>query len=129
MDATHTVGAVREIVKEMERMKSDPASDDELKLAKNALTLSLPRLFETPSQVSRRVRQQVIYDLPDDFCETFPDEVRAVDRADVRRVADRILSTDRAVIVVVGPAADFRAELEELGRVEVRDAHGRPADL
>lgn len=128
VDATHTVGAVREIVKEVERMRSDPASDDELELAKNALTLSLPRLFETPSQVSRRVRQQVIYDLPDDYWETFPDEVRAVDKADVRRVADRLLSTDRAVIVVVGPMADLRAELEELGRVEVRDAHGRPAD-
>jgi len=125
VDAGVTVAAVREILKEMERMKTASASDEELELAKNALTLSLPRLFETPSHVSSRVKQQIIYDLPDDYWETFTDQVRTVSGADVRRVADRLLSTDRPAIVIVGPVTDFRSELDELGSVEMKDIHGQ----
>ena len=129
VDAEATVAAVREILGEMERMKTDPASSEELELAKNSLTLSLPRLFETPSQVSRRVKQQVIYDLPANYWEIFADQVRATSQADVQRVANRLLSTETAAVVVVGPVDGFLPELEELGTVEIRDTYGRPSDL
>ncbi len=129
VDAAVTVAAIREILGEMERMKTDPASGEELELAKNSLTLSLPRLFETPSQVSRRVKQQVIYDLPADYWETFADQVRATNAADVQRVANRLLSTEAASIIVVGPTEPFLSELGELGNVEIRDAFDRPGEL
>jgi zinc protease len=129
VDAEVTVAAVREILGEMERMKTNPASSEELELAINSLTLSLPRLFETPSQVSRRVKQQIIYDLPADYWETYADQVRATSEADVQRVANCLLDTEAATVVVVGPVDRFLSELEELGTVEVRDTHGRPSDL
>jgi zinc protease len=129
VDAEATVAAVREILGEMERMKISAASSEELELAKNALTLSLPRLFETPSQVSRRVKQQIVYDLPADYWETFADQVRATGEADVQRVAERLLSTETAAVAVVGPVDRFLSELEELGSVEIRDTYGRPGDL
>jgi len=129
VDAEVTVAAVREILGEMKRMKTNPATSEELELAKNALTLSLPRLFETPSQVSRRVKQQVVYNLPANYWETFADQVRATREADVQRVANRLLSTETASVVVVGPVDRFLSELEELGTVEARDASGRPGDL
>lgn len=129
VDAKATVDAVREILAELERMQTEPPRDEELELAKNALTLSLPRLFETVGQVSGRIAQQVIYGLPDDFWETYPEKVRAVTRADVQRLAGRFLCTQRAAIVVVGPARDFQAELESVGPLEIRDIHGRAASL
>ena len=55
-----------------------PPDDDELRLAKNALTLSLPRQFETPSLVTRKVAAQQIYELPEDYWETYVDRVEAV---------------------------------------------------
>jgi zinc protease len=128
VEAGASVAAVREILAEMERMKREPASDEELKLAKNSLTLSLPRLFETPGQISSRIAQQVIYGLPDDYWETYADEIRAVTRDDVGRVAERLLDSDRIAIVVVGPVRDFASELEKLGPLEFRDVHGRPAE-
>jgi len=129
VDAGVTVAAVREILIEMERMKTQPASGEELELAVNSLTLSLPRLFETPSQVSRRVKQQIIYDLPTDYWETYADQVRATSAADVQRVANRLLTTESAAVVVVGPVDRFLSELEEFGTVEIRDKSGRPSDL
>jgi zinc protease len=124
-----TVDAVREILAEMDRMKTHPPAADELKLAQNSLTLSLPRLFETPGQVSGRLATQILYRLPDDYWENYADSVRAVSVADVQRAAERLLPTDCAAIVVVGPAADFMADLEALGSVEIRDKNGRPAEL
>jgi zinc protease len=126
VDAKATVAAVREIVGELDRMKSEPATDEELELAINALTLSLPRMFETASQVSGRVVQQVVYGLRDDYWEVYVDRIRAVAKEDVQRVAERLLRSDQAAIVVVGPVDEFRAELEGLGAVEIRDKHGRP---
>jgi predicted Zn-dependent peptidase len=126
VDAKATVAAVREIVGELERMKSEPATDEELELAINALTLSLPRMFETASQVSGRVVQQVVYGLPDDYWEVYADRIRAVMKEDVQRAAERLLRSDQAATVVVGPVDEFRTELEGLGTVEMRDKHGRP---
>jgi zinc protease len=126
VDAKATVPAVREILGEMDRMKSEPATDEELSLAVNALTLSLPRMFETAGQVSGRVAQQVIYRLSDDYWEVYAREIRAVTRDDVRRVAERFLTSDQIAIVVVGPADEYRDELGELAAVEMRDIHGRP---
>jgi zinc protease len=126
VDAKATVNAVREIVAELDRMKSEPATDEELELAINALTLSLPRMFETASQVSGRVVQQVVYGLPDDYWEVYADRIMAVSKEDVQRVAERLLRSDQAAIVVVGPVDEFRAELDELGAVELRNKHGRP---
>lgn len=129
VDALHTVDATREILGEFERMKADPPSDNELSLAVNALTLSLPRLFETTGQVSRRVMQQVIYGLPDDYWEAYADRIRSVSRADIARVAARLLDTQRTAVVIVGPVRDHQSQLGQLGRVEFRDKHGNPAPV
>ncbi len=126
VDAKATVPAVREVLAEMRRMKSEPATDGELDLAVNALTLSLPRMFETVGQVSGRVAQQVIYGLPDDYWEVYAREICAVTRDDVQRVAERFLSSDQLAIVVVGPAAEYRDQLGEFAAVEMKDKHGRP---
>ncbi len=128
VDSRASVGAVQEILGEMERMKSDPASEEEMELAINSLTLSLPRLFETVGQVSGRVAHQVLHDLPDEYWESYADLIRAVTREDVQRISKRLLDTDRSAIVIVGPIDEFRSELEELGRVESRDVFGNLSD-
>jgi len=126
VDAKATAPAVREILGELGRMKSEPATDEELELAINALTLSLPRSFETVGQVSRRIAQQVIYELADDYWDRFAREIRAITRDDVQRVAERFLAEGLMATVVVGPVDEFRDELDELGAVEMRDIHGQP---
>jgi zinc protease len=128
VDATVTVDAIAEIVSEMERMKSEPPSDEEMELALNALTLSLPRMFETVDQVSGRIAHQVVYGLPDDYWETYADRFRAVATTDVQRVAGRFLDSENAAIVVVGPADDFRSGLEALGPLQIRDTRGRTVE-
>lgn len=124
VDADATDRAVEEILAELDRMKAEPPEEDELDLAKNALTFSLPRVFETAPQVSKRVAQQVIYGLADDYWERYRDRVQEVTAEAVADVARRCLDTRCAAVVVVGPLDRFRTGLSELGSLEERDRHG-----
>ncbi len=115
-----TADALHELEEEMRGMAARPPEGDELELAKNNLTLSLPRKFETPSQVSRRMIIQLFYGLEQDYWERYRERVEAVTRDDVAEVAERYLDPDRMVRVAVADGAEVREDLEGLGQLEVR---------
>lgn len=117
-----TARAVSEILAEVEGLAERPPSDEEIRLAKNAMTLSLPLQFETNGQVSRKIARQLTYDLPDDYWVTYRDRVEAVRPEEILAVAERYLPIRQMAVVVVTDAASVRDELEELAPVEVRPA-------
>ena len=125
VDASHSVDALREMLNEMEGMTSVTASDEEMSLARNAVVLSMPRLFETAGQISARVAHQVTYGLPDDYWETYARAVRETTAEDVVNSARRYIRPDSLAAVVVGPVGSLASELEELGAVEFRDIRGQ----
>ncbi len=118
-------GAFREILAEIRGLVERPPEAAELRLAKNALTLSLPRQFETPSLVTRKVVTQQVYGLPDDYWETYVDRVEAVTRDEVMEVARSSLPGDSMTLLAVAPAAEVASELESLGELTV-EAAGSP---
>ena len=120
VDTPVTVDAFREMASEIRSLSREPPDDQEMALARNALTLSLPRQFETVSQVSRKIATQVVYGLPDDYWERYRDRVEAVTVDDVTSVAERYLDDAGLVRVAVGDASRVAGELEELGTLEVR---------
>jgi zinc protease len=91
-----------------------------MRLAKNALTLSLPLQFETAGQVAGKVARQLIYRLPADYWETYRDNVEAVTSGDVVRVCERYLTEDRLVLLAVTDAEATAGTLDALGPVTVR---------
>lgn len=120
VETSVTADALREMEREITGLREDPPSDRELRLAKNALTLSLPRQFETVSQVSRRTAAQVVYDLPDDYWERYQERVEGVTAGDVTEVAERFLDPRRLVRVVVGDADALGERLGEREDLEIR---------
>ncbi|HSM09420.1 MAG TPA: pitrilysin family protein [Gemmatimonadota bacterium] len=114
-----TAGAFTELLAEFERLRDEPPEPAELELAANALTRSLPLQFQTASQLAGRRAEMVTYELPDDYWERFPERIEAVDSAEVRDAARRLLAPDGLVLLAVGAVADFAAELGELGPVHV----------
>ncbi len=115
-----TADALREFEKELRGMAERPPEGEELELAKNNLTLSLPRKFETPSQVSRRMATQLLYGLAEDYWERYRERVEAVTADEVAEAARRYLDPERMVRVAVADADEVGEELEELGGLEVR---------
>lgn len=101
-----TADALAEIVSELERMVREPVGDDELRRAKDALILSLPRMFETPGLLAARFVTLEAYDLSRDYWETYPRAVEAVTAEEVQRIARARFDPERLVRVVVGGVDD-----------------------
>ncbi|MGH7545818.1 MAG: M16 family metallopeptidase, partial [Gemmatimonadota bacterium] len=119
VDANVTADAFQELVREVEGLREAPPRDDEFRLAQNALSLSLPRILETPAQVAAQVAEQVVYRLPDDYWEQYIDAITALTPNDIVRVARRYLRPERWSAVVVGDAEPHLARLADFGDVTV----------
>ncbi len=102
VDVEVTADAVREMLNEMRRLTVEPVEEGELRRAKDALVLSLPRAFETPAGIASRMATLEAYGLPHDWWERFPAAVEAVTAEDVQRIAREHFDPERIVRVVVG---------------------------
>lgn len=98
--------AVAEICGELRRLVSEEVPEDELRRARDALILSLPRAFETPARVISRLVTVEAFGLQQDYWETFPACVAAVSAQAVRAVARRCFDPAALVTVVVGGMAE-----------------------
>lgn len=112
-----TTETLRAIIEEIERMKEGTITEDELAYAKQSYLNSFIFNFDTPGEVVSRQMLYEYYGYPADFLERFRERVEAVTRADVRRVARRLLTPDRLIIMTVGDAARFDGPLSEFGHV------------
>jgi predicted Zn-dependent peptidase len=102
VDVEVTADAVAEMMGEMRRMATETVPDDELRRAKDALILSLPRAFETPSGLAGRFVTVEAFGLPDDYWERYADRIEAVTAEDVLRIARTCFDPERLVRIVVG---------------------------
>ncbi len=127
-----TKESVFELMKELRGIRGEmPVTTDELEYAKQAIIRGFPRSFETPSQIAGRLETVVTYDFPDNYFNSYIQNVQAVTLADINRVANRYLDPSRMAIVVVGDRKVIEAglrSLEGLGEtITFVDTEGRPA--
>ena len=67
--------------------------------------------------------------MPEDYLQTYRDNVRAVTAADVKRVAEKYIQPEKIAIVVVGDASEILKQAEFYStEVEVFDTNGNPLD-
>lgn len=111
-----TDSAIMETLNEMERMRTDLVSDEELDLAKRFMAGSFARSLEDPRTVARFALNTALNDLPDDHYATYLKRLEAVTKEDVRAAAEAFLHPDNAVILVVGDKDAIFAKLEPLSR-------------
>ena len=97
-----TAEAIVEVVKEIERMRDEPVQEQELSLAKSYLDGVFPIRFETTSAVAGALANQVIFGLPNDYFDTYRDNIRKVTVSSVQRAAKSHLHPDRLQVAVVG---------------------------
>ncbi len=123
-----TAPAVREIFNEMEGMRSKEISNEELVVARDSISRSLPGLFETTPITAATVRNLFLYNLPLNYYNTLPAGIDGVTAADVLRVAKQYLAPEKMAVVAVGDRSKIGLELEKLalGPVEQRDLEGQP---
>ncbi|HEU6451075.1 MAG TPA: pitrilysin family protein [Gemmatimonadaceae bacterium] len=110
-----TAESAREILLEIERMRTDTISEEELSLATSYLGGVFPIRYETTDAIARALSALVTYRLPEDYFDSYRDKVRAVTKVDVLQAADRHLHPEELQLLVVGDPEVVRAPLEELG--------------
>jgi zinc protease len=100
-----TAPAVQEILGEIERMRREEISEDELTLATSYLDGVFPIRYETTAAIAAALANLVIHDLPDDYYDRYRERVRAVTTRGVLKAAQAHLHPDQLRIVVVGDPA------------------------
>ena len=121
-----TAPAVTETLKEIHRMIDTQMTPDELALAKDSQSRSLPGIFETSSGEAGALAEIFEYNLAHDYFSNLPERLNAVTAADAQAVARKYLHPDQLILVCVGDRSKIEPELVklDLGAVEIRDADG-----
>lgn len=110
-----TDDAVAVFLEEIRRMRDEPVPTDELERAKRYAALRLPQRFETVGDLTARLCEAVVYDLPGDYWSTWVERLLAVDPADVQRAAREHLDPRGTAVVVAGDRAAVEGPLRALG--------------
>jgi zinc protease len=106
--------AVREILKEIDGLRSAEVGNEELTLATSYLDGVFPIRYESTSAIAAALANLVIHDLPDDYYDAYRGHVRGVTSGGVLRAAQRHLHPDQLRIVVVGDPAVIAGPLGEV---------------
>jgi predicted Zn-dependent peptidase len=125
-----TGDSIREFFFELNRIRDERVSDDELRDAINYLTGVFPIRAETQEGLTNLIVQQKIYGLPDDYLQTYRERVAEVTADEVERVARAYVRPDEVAIVIVGDAESILPQAREYApTVEIFDTEGNPVPL
>jgi zinc protease len=106
--------AVVELLYEIDRMKKEVVSDEELNRAKAKYVGSFVRAVEQPNTVAAYALEIETEGLPDDFYTTYLESINNVTKEDIQRVAQKYFLVDQARIVVTGKASEVLDNLEKV---------------
>ena len=119
-----TVETVAIIAEEIERMRDEPVSAEELVRARNYLAIGFMRNFETTADITAHLASMALYDLPLDYLGEYPERIENVTASDVLAAAQRHLHPEELSVVVVGDAVQVEEPLSgtRLGPVQRTEA-------
>ena len=123
-----TDSAIVQMFYEIEQMRAGEISEDELRLAKNAIAGSFSRSLEQPQTVASFALNSALYAYPDNYYATYTQKVQAVTIEDVKKMANKYLMPENAYINVVGKASEVAEKLEQFGPVKYYDTYGNEID-
>lgn len=107
--------ALGELLAEVNRMRQEAVTPEELADARRALVGKYIFGLEQPDRLIDNLVTAALYDLPADYWDRYPQYIENVSRADVTRVAQRLLLPEHLQIAAVGDAATIREDLARHG--------------
>ncbi len=122
--ATNVDSAAQSIAATIEHLRQIQAADvtaQELSETKSFYAGYLPRQFETPMQVASQLSVVELYGLEKDYFSKYIDYMQAVTPQQVRLAAQKYISPDNLLIVVVGNAEKLRDALKQFGPITELD--------
>jgi zinc protease len=125
-----TGASLKEFFYELDRIRTEPIPEQELQNNKAFLTGLLPIRIETQEGLTDQLVQLKMFDLPDNYLQNYRERVNAVTAADVQRVAQKYLTTDKDAIIIVGDASAIMDQIKPYAqKIALYDAMGHPKEL
>ena len=120
--------AIEEMFKEVKAMQTTPVTADELNLAKESVSRSLPALFETTNSTVGTIGQLYLFELPADYYSGLPGRIANMTAADVQSVAQKFLKPETMKVIAVGDRAQIEPQIRklELGEITYRGPDAKP---
>ncbi|BAQ62036.1 processing protease [Geminocystis sp. NIES-3708] len=109
-----TAQFIKSIIAEIERLRTQPITQEELDYAKNSILNSFVFQFQDPSQTLSRLMTYEYFGYPNDFIFNYQKAVKKTTIEDVLRVAQEYLQPDRIVTLIVGNEKAFKEDLANL---------------
>lgn len=94
--------AIEEVLKEMERIKTEPVADNELSDAKSYLTGSFPLRIDSNKKIAGFLIAVEYYGLGLDYIDNYKKFIETVTKDDILRAAMKWLHEKNYILVVVG---------------------------
>jgi len=124
------VDLIAETMTEVHGMLAKEVSADELKLAKESISRSLPALFETTQSTVGTIGGLFMYELPADYYEQLPARLDALTAAEVFEATKKHLTPDHMIVVAVGDRKTIEPQIArlKLGMIGYRTPDGMVAE-
>lgn len=117
----HTGASLAEISKEINRLKNEAPSEEELKGIQNYQAGVFVLQNSSPSGIASQLAFLDIHDLPEDYLTKMVERIHAVTPEDVQQMTDQYLDYDNMSLVVVGDKVKIEEQLEEFeNKVEMQ---------
>lgn len=124
-----TGDSLKEFFFELERIRNDKVGETEIADAKNFLTGVFPIRAETQEGLTNLIVNQHLYGLPEDYLQTYRENVNAVSADEVQRVAVKHVRPAEMAIVIVGDAKEVLPQAKDYASsVEIFDTEGNKAE-
>lgn len=105
--------AIEGALKEIEQIRTAPATDKEISEAKSYLAGSFPLRIDTTGKLAALLSAIEYYQLGLDYFQKYPTYINKVTREDILRVAQTYLSPDHYAIIVVAKQSEAKIRTEE----------------
>lgn len=106
--------AVKEIMNELANI-GKPIPEQELQRACRYMAYSFPASFESSADLASRIAELQLYELADDYYDTYVGKLMSVEPNDVSRAVNLVIDPRRMAIVIVGDAESIVPQLEADG--------------
>ena len=100
---------------ELDQVRSQPLSQDELNQIRDRLLNAFVFNFQSPDQTLGRLLQTEFFNYPADFLQRYREALLKVTPADVQAVAQRWIDLDRMPILIVGDRRSLEPQLQAIG--------------
>lgn len=107
-----TGDSLKEFFYELDRIRTEPVSEREVIDAKSFLTGVFPLRLETQEGLIDQLVQIKMFGLPDDYLETYRQQIQAVTIEEIQAVAAKYVRPSEAAIVIVGDGAEILEQVK-----------------